>query len=133
MLLNKNARALVYALRSGDYEQTTKALHRVDPLGIGKDGYCCLGVACAIAAKAGIVYRVEKGQYGSKTIVRYDDKGAFLPKSVMEWLNFSTPAGDYTDTEGNNQYLGGDNDIRKLTFHQIADIIESNPKGLCAE
>jgi hypothetical protein len=105
-MLNKNAKEWVKALRSGKFKQTTGQLR------VKRVGFCCLGVACQIA--------VEKGVIGKYV---FDSLG--LPNKVREWLGLATNSGSYKKTN-----LSDDNDVRKLTFCQIADIIESEPEGL---
>ena len=108
-MLNKNAKKWVKALRSGKYKQ-----------GIGQlrsgEKFCCLGVACDLAVKAGVI----KSFVGSR---------AGLTKTVRKWLNLNESEGDY---EGGMGALSADNDDGK-NFLTIANIIESEPKGLFVE
>lgn len=117
--MNDNAKNWVKALRSGEYKQTTGALHN-------QDGFCCLGVACELAVEAGIVTSHDKGNlytYGTS-----NNCGA-LPNEVSKWLGLSTTWGGFNrGTESTD--LPKLNDEEHLTFEQIADIIESNPEGL---
>lgn len=69
------------ALRSGNYVQGRERL--VD---LGTDGskkYCCLGVLCDLAVKAGVNVEVLESQYDH--VVTYDHEISILPNSVMEW------------------------------------------------
>lgn len=66
------------ALRSGEYQQGNGSL--------SKNGkYCCLGVLCDLAVKAGIIKPAEKwdeaeaDEYGSTAETYY------LPEAVMDW------------------------------------------------
>ena len=62
------------ALRSGKYKQTTGTL-------ADQDGHCCLGVACDLAVKAGIIPPPVK--VGSKYYTLIFDKNfVTLPESV---------------------------------------------------
>lgn len=71
MALNKNAKAWVRALRSRKYKQTTGALTN--------DGkFCCLGVACELAVKAGVIPPAEDEMYAGRA--------GKLPQKVVKWL-----------------------------------------------
>lgn len=125
-MLNENAKAWVAALRSGEYEQGTGVLR-------AGNKYCCLGIACVLAVKAGVIPEgvvtgVRDGiyEYGEPE----DVQTSGLPQAVREWLRiphvlahyFNPELGGYTD-------LAEKNDNGK-TFLEIADIIESEPEGL---
>lgn len=104
-MLNENAKKWVAALRSGEYQKTKEQLY--------KDGaYCCLGVACAISPVA---------PDGWKHL-------SLLPEEVMDWLGLFSRSGYYK-----GGYLTSDNDERNHTFAEIADIIESEPRGLFSD
>jgi hypothetical protein len=105
MSLNANAKEWVQALRSGKYAQGWYQLKRDD------DRFCCLGVACELAMKAGV-------------IKRYEPSNGALPRSVRLWLGLKHENGDYGTAS-----LANDNDHGK-SFGDIADIIESEPDGL---
>lgn len=105
-MLNDNAKKWVTALRSGEYEQARGALTL--------DGrYCCLGVACAISP-------IPAKEWLGRSL---------LPDEVRTWLGLSHEAGRYKRVY-KAAHLTSDNDERKLTFSEIADIIESEPEGL---
>ena len=104
------------ALRSGDYEQTHEVLNQNGKM-------CCLGVACDL-------YMKEHGGEWTPSIslpgaYTFADQATVAPKMVMEWLGLKSHNGVYHDM----RCLAEDNDMGK-TFDQIADIIDSNPKGL---
>lgn len=132
--MNDNAKILVAALRSGEYKQTHGGLR-------DQKGYCCLGVACD-------VYHKETGEGewrdGPLDLSYYrfvtpggpsEGEPAVLPQAVEEWLGFTSESGDFTtvdyrDSEGElPESLIGLND-RGRSFEEIADTIESEPKGL---
>lgn len=119
--VNENAKAWVAALRSGEYQQTRRALGDVH-------GYCCLGVACELYIKAGNkLSRKESPLYSDRDgpyVVRYNGHSDVLPRVVQDWLGLSSPYGVY-----NNNNLAALND-RRISFDEIARIIESRPKGL---
>lgn len=118
MALNKNAKKWVKALRSRKYKQTTQILYQ--------DGkFCCLGVACDLAVKAGVISEPEKqGMYRV-----YDGQENVLPKRVQKWLGLSTTTGSFT-YKGEDADLTTLNDEERMTFGQIARVIESEPEGL---
>lgn len=114
MALNKAAKMWVKALRSGKYKQGKGMLK-------SKDGeYCCLGVACDLYRKTFNVQLVM-----INTQVLRGDCG-----KVKKWLGLADEAGAMRDmnslTELNDNTYGGP----EFTFSKIADIIESEPKGL---
>lgn len=105
----ENVNAWLTALRSGEYEQAKGYLET-------EEGFCCLGVACDVALKAGVNVVREVDDYGR---VSYDGAALTLPESVAEWLGFKRA----------EPRMGGDsltylNDHLNKTFSQIADHIE---------
>ena len=101
------------ALRSGQYRQTQSWLRR-------SDGYCCLGVACEL-------YRQEVGGFWSNAsdfVVNRRSSNSHLPVEVAQWLGLIQQGGMY---EGGSLVELNDNG---KSFAEIADIIESKPKGL---
>lgn len=140
-MLNENAKALVAALRSGEYTQTTGALHRLvaAPATYGDKahpaGHCCLGVACEIfdQANPGVLERVpsDDGIEGFRYRDEYNTPSTAtggLPEPVMDWLGLVSALGHY---KGAALYM--QNDVAGKTFAEIADIIESEPAGLFRE
>jgi hypothetical protein len=117
-MLNENAKKWVVALRSGKYKQGCFTLRSID------DKYCCLGVACDIAIQNGVSVSVHRDEVHGR--YEYDDSGAGLPVTVMDWLGLTTQTGFYNKHDG----LIRDNDSLHLSFKRIADIIESKPEGL---
>lgn len=112
--LNENAKKWVAALRSGEYAQTQFALKNYK-------GHCCLGVGCD-------VYGKETGENWQEVcaIYKFMDSSAQLPEPVQKWFGLRSEAGRYKMADS----LMADNDSRKRTFAEIADIIESQPEGL---
>lgn len=128
-------------LRSGKRRQTKGVLK-------SRNGsYCCLGVACDLAAVP-VVYNgsyyfgktdIPEDEYSSPI---YEPSEAELPRDVQEWLgveDLSSPGsptldilpviGDLPAPEGANYYTydfnpASLNDELGLTFSQIADMIE---------
>jgi hypothetical protein len=114
-------------LRSGEYRQSTGALASID------GGYCCLGVLCEQAVKAGIVRKNSTGFCGfcySPVNNPDDSDAATLPAAVMAWagLDENNPATNQniTDADGiehEEASLAELNDLGRA-FAEIADIIE---------
>lgn len=120
--MNDNAKKWVEALRSGEFQQTTRKLS-------DGNGYCCLGVACE-------VYRRETGdgeweQRGDTELPVLTFLGVWnvLPDPVRRWLGLSEESGDWKDENGEWRYLTNTND-HGATFAEIADIVESEPDQL---
>lgn len=132
--MNDNARAWVAALRSGDYDQTSRYLHT-------DSGYCCLGVACE-------VYREKTGDGAWNSDPASQGKGrrvhtfevggeiaeSVLPMIVIDWLGLYSSEGalgnrhvffEGTDNRAVLYTLTGLNDTAEMTFEQIADAIEA--------
>ena len=111
---------LVAALRSGNYKQGNEFLFKE-----GK--FCCLGVACDISGLGRWQIRPR-----SEDIFLYLDKDSVLPEEVMDYFGFVTELGQFTPevTEDHDTTLAYLNDESKLNFNKIADIIESEPKGM---
>lgn len=85
----ENMRLFVAALRSGEFPQGTMRLARCITLGpeAGSDWkYCCLGVACEIALRHGVVMAVDLISSGSHTVKQYDTNNVTLPLAVQQWL-----------------------------------------------
>lgn len=110
--------AWVAALESGDYEQTTDGQlgYPYDPGGAPSD-YCCLGVLCDLAIKAGLIK--DEGIDG-----RFNWGAAFPECQVADWAGLAETDGTYEHTS-----LASDND-NGSSFAAIADIIRAAPEGL---
>lgn len=116
--MNENVKKWVEALRSGEFTQTGGRLQ-------DNEGYCCLGVAVRVW---------EKETGGTAVECEGYLKGGTLnsqSRSVQEWLGLNSPTGDYIPEGGcNSTSIVVLNDHHKKTFKEIANIIESKPKGL---
>jgi hypothetical protein len=112
--MNDNMRKVLVALRSGEYKQTKEMLQ-------DKNGYCCLGVMCAVFEK-------ETGM----TLRKKDDTGYIYGGDlsahphVREWVGLANESGLTKARE----CLIDFNDAMNYPFSEIADFIESEPKGL---
>lgn len=132
-----NIKAWVDALRSGEFNQAIGVLRRDEPdtdfRGATLDpGHCCLGVACEVAARAGV-----KLPDGWQT-------HAYLPGAVISWLGLTTmnpvlssEGGSYMDSEEFEQtysYVTATlaNDSLGWDFAKIADSLEANYLGEAA-
>lgn len=109
---------LCQALRSGEYAQCTGrlALHKGD-----ETSYCCLGVACEVYQQhvGGLV--IDATEYSPT----YDGERYELPAKVQAWFGFRDSGGRY-----GLDSLVNLNDSCGKTFAEIADVIESQPKGM---
>lgn len=89
MSLNVEAMTeLVTALRSGEYPQGRGALR-------WNDTYCCLGVACEVAVRHGVIAPATKGVTVLDSTRYYygpERDYAYLSKAVMEWFGFDDRA-----------------------------------------
>lgn len=115
--MNDNAKKWVKVLRSGEYPQGTCYLNR--------DGkFCCLGVACELYQKETGALTVRE----NNSIVTYQGLDGALPNLVKDWLGLSSVTGSFYELNI-TESLAGKNDSG-FSFNEIADIIESEPKGL---
>ncbi len=122
--MNPEVKALwIKALTSGEYEQGRGYLREADK-------YCCLGVLCELAVKAGKVRagRVCSRYEGQDTIYEYgfDEHSGVLPSEVVAWagLPAADPVPYFNDvTEEPLKSLSGYNDDG-ATFEEIARVIE---------
>lgn len=116
------------ALRSGRYQQARGKLTRLERDALSGEvlvTHCCLGVLCAEAIAAGIdvtTYdRDGRREYG------YEGNDNWLPLEVRRWADLDT--GNPTVTF---HYmitpLADLNDDRRLTFAQLADLIEADER-----
>lgn len=82
---------------------------------------CCLGVLCDVAVKHGIINPPYIN--GIDMHYNYDGCGAFPPVTVTGWAEMSSenPSVLYRGRETSLSHL---NDNLRLTFSQIADLIE---------
>ena len=119
------------ALRSGEYPQGKGTLRT-------EDGYCCLGVLCDLAVKAGeIVEPVAKPRSGinlDEVYYEYDGEPSVLSTPVRNWagLDMSNPDIPYQESMRDAVWrVRGHVSLAELndndyTFPQIADLIDAN-------
>jgi hypothetical protein len=125
---------LVADLRSGKFKQIRGRLG-------SKQGHCCLGVACEIAVRHGVTSANR-----DQNFYVYEGQSNLMPFSVLDFFGFATPdglicapesdiksesilSGYRSSLAGEYRTLASMND-GGATFAEIADIIESEPKGL---
>lgn len=127
----------IAALRSGDFQQGHSSLQT------SRQTFCCLGVACEIAAKENIVEFVVN-DYGSgyRQYSSHNDplSNSTLPYSVCAWLGlFDTNPSIHVEEMPTDLYeivretgwsastisLVELNDSMMFNFDQIADVIEA--------
>jgi len=94
------------ALRSGDYKQGRGQLRDMKP---GYEAFCCLGVACAIAE---LPLPPGKDSWATNT------PNGLLPEPLDGMLQLHPRA---------QWYLSQQNDNQRLTFEEVADLIDRLP------
>jgi hypothetical protein len=105
----------IEALRSGQYEQGRAHLCR-------DEKYCCLGVLCSLV-EPGTKREINTSlQYNG--VISWGDEVSWLPTHIKEKVGLRTECGDFADNS-----LTTLND-EGMSFSEIADLIESRPKGL---
>ena len=99
----------IKALRSGNYKQYGSKLKT-------GDSFCVLGVACDIS-----------GLHEWEDYI-YNDRRSVLPHDVMDYYGIKAQNGSYIEDFAYTSliYL----DSTKISFDDIADVIESEPRGL---
>ena len=103
----------VAALRSGEYKQGRGQLRNTD------DEYCCLGVLCDLAVKAGVtewVFSLESTSYGCGAY----EATVVPPPEVRKWDEH--PGLSYRFS---GKSLIVQNDFAGKSFLEIADLIEA--------
>jgi hypothetical protein len=131
-----NRKKWIKALRSGKYKQGKGYLHIK---GEKQDSFCCLGVACDLALKAGVELKTQQVTATNKDdevqVMMYDHEQGELPEEVQKWLGLATVCGTFS-TKNGFKYLTSLNDgddpagIKGKSFKQISNIIEKHEKSL---
>lgn len=106
------------ALRNGGFQQTRGALH-------DDKGYCCLGVLCEVAIKAGIEIEVKPPKHADERFY-YDGYTTVPPDVVQAWANISETGhlDKAVEFAGPPSIALTALNDRGMTFDQIADVIE---------
>ena len=102
-------RQWVAALRGGKYHQTKNVLCKIDK---GQSFHCCLGVACRVMAKNGVV--IDTVHHGNG--IKFDGDHETLTEKLRDKLSIREEEADD---------LAMMNDAGK-SFREIADHIERN-------
>lgn len=127
--------AWVKALRSGEFEQGTARLASEDVTN-GRARYCCLGVLCELAYRAGVVETRSTPNHGREgtaflRFIEYDGAVTYPNRRVYEWAGVDAgyggegkvrPTALPTGLAGAS--LAVLNDDEGWSFEQIADLIE---------
>lgn len=124
--LKENRAKWIKALRSGKYKQGKSELFNKS-----EKTYCCLGVLCVVA---GIKSTTGKDMFGQKAQM-FDGQNSVAPPAAMNFVGLRTEGGAFEDLEKKyadyiTSALWDLNDAGNLSFNEIADIIEAEPKGL---
>lgn len=116
---------LVADLRANAHLQGTNYLCR-------NDKYCCLGRACEVAIANGLDVKKRSESNGKAMVTKYDDFAGSMPDSVRDWYGFSYNEGLFFPNEEGPEYteLTSCNDFYRLTFPEIASLIEARPEGM---
>lgn len=124
-LKRKSVKLWLKALRSGLYKQTIYTLR-------DNNGFCCLGVACEVYNQ---YQKKNKKKQLRLTKIKdrfmYNSSVCGLPFKVKGWLGLTTCSGTYIVNKNKTSLI--DQNDAGVNFNKIANIIESNPKGLFVE
>ena len=114
------------ALLSGEYAQgRSQLVVRKDD---GSKEYCCLGVLCDLALKAGVVVDVDETVLAyANPAVSYDGKKFYLPEAVRTWAGIKTTTGEIAGIDVSS--LTNANDMG-YSFEDIAELIEEDVEVL---
>jgi len=125
--------AWVKALRSGEFEQGTARLASEDVTD-GRARYCCLGVLCELAYRAGVVETRSNPGHGREgtaflRFVEYDGMVTYPNRRVYEWAGIDGGHGGEGKVRPTAVPIAGAslamlNDEERWSFEQIADLIE---------
>lgn len=116
-MLTNIQRKWIDALRSGLYEQGRLRLK-------GSGGYCCLGVACDVLTKEGLLVECPLGFKDPKTNLQHI---ASLPETAQFELSLYSKSGDTKDFQ-TEKSLSNLNDNKTHSFADIADLLETYPE-----
>jgi hypothetical protein len=112
------------ALRSGEYKQGKGFLKSI--IESNEPRYCCLGVLCELAEKAGVT--TQDPLFKGDNTWSFDGNVSFLPAKVAAWAGIDYQGKKYETREDGARYVFVDlaelNDYR-LDFAEIANVIEA--------
>lgn len=120
----ERVRLWIDALESGDHEQSRGCLirHAGDP----SEELCCLGVACRVAEKEGIVELIGNNQFGPHDIepgmfnFNFETSATRLPLAVAEWFGFDETNPRLINEHGDPDSCVHANDALGYSFEEIA-------------
>lgn len=104
----------VAELKSGRYKQGRLYLRTAN------DEFCCLGVLCDMAVKAGVLPAPKHGNDDDTMEYYYGSRSRYLPDEVFRWAKLPNSSPECGGTS-----LAERNDSGE-TFEEIADCIEAN-------
>lgn len=126
-------------LEEGDLPQTFEALAKSTTAGTIESpmGFCCLGVACEVAFRHGLVTKktiVTRDSHGDTMLQNlYDGGGSLLPPVIQELLSVGAAVTVAVPSKyrlaAESYDLSTLNDVHKMSFAQIAAIIAWNFLG----
>lgn len=120
----EHRRQWVAALRSGEFKRGKTALRQKAE--DGEETYCCLGVACELAVRDGVI---PPAQDNGTYLYRYVTSTGYLPEEVRDWLGLDSTAGDLqfpVSRHAGVYNLALANDEYGWDFERIADAIEND-------
>jgi hypothetical protein len=115
------------ALESGEYLQGRCAL-KVQRADDSQTEYCCKGVLCDLAIKAGLTLEEEKDD----GVSYFDGEWATLPSAVVEWAGIKggpMPSVKISSELGSVE-LWTINDHLRYSFGQIASMIREHAEDI---
>lgn len=116
------------ALRSGEFPQGLEVLRSAD------EKYCCLGVLCELAVRAGIIPPATGPGLSINSLsinspYHYDGRVFSLPDAVADWAGLTDPDGllpvPVPHKDSVYRDLSELNDSEEFSFAEIADIIDA--------
>lgn len=120
-----NRKAWTKALRSGIFPQGQRALQRNDGT------YCCLGVLCVVAG----LERIRRYDR-----VAFDGETTLAPPAAKDFVGLTSGVGAYSEIEVETPGTPGRHQTSLMalndngcSFEEIADVIDSCPRGLFLE
>jgi hypothetical protein len=117
----------IEALRSGKYKKIVGCLKKVENYEQGS--FCALGVLCDIYQKESEEPLAESKRTptAKKTKVSIDGEFDALPEKVRDWAGLGDSEASIPAIHSTVPIL---NDRQKLSFKEIADVIEKNFKEM---
>lgn len=140
MSLNVEAMTeLIAELRSGNWKPGRSKLRTPGDLP-ENDTFCCLGVACEIAIRHGVIPAPERGRTSyddddARYVDAPDQRSAVLPKTVWEWFGFDEDAPSFggfdfapENDQGASQQTLAHNFELMLESDQVANLPDAHSR-----